>query len=400
MDIQELGRYQLGEILAADEISTLYTVANLPHLTIRVYAAFLDEDASYKSRFHSILERTAQLHHPHILRLHDYGMERDLSYLVAPRLAQPLSLIPPASLDLAQKLTILEQIAAALDTAHSQGLAHGRLNLDSIWLDEDNHAYLTNFGMGDLLQETYHLLGQKRPINTPAFTAPESHQRTSNSPASDRYALAVLAYYLLSGHYPFGKEAPHSPLTPITHHKPQLPATLDPIFQKSLHPSSPAPYPDAQTFINAIKTALVAQLPTQMDTPGPQAPLSIPRPLRTPLWFIRRLGCSLMVVIWLLLMASPCLFVTVLVRGEATYNFSDKPGHQIRLFRVQSDTALGFGLSLGTLKNEKDGDFCVLTQVRYLLIEGETENVNYCQCYDDNGPNAAIVNAQCQIIEK
>lgn len=89
-----------------------------------------------------------------------------------------------------------------------------------------------------------------------------------------------------------------------------------------------------------------------------------------------------MIVVWMLLMLSPCLLLTVIVRGEATLPLSDKPGHEIRLFKVFEDDVRGFGLSWGNTQegNSKD-NVCVKTQVRYFTWQGSGENVDFCLCY-------------------
>lgn len=98
--------------------------------------------------------------------------------------------------------------------------------------------------------------------------------------------------------------------------------------------------------------------------------------------YLRRLGCFIIFVVWLICMMMPCFFVTLMVENEVVHQWSDRPGHEVRVFRLEDPDTQGFGLSWSSLKNEADnGDYCVSTTTRFLVWEGEAENRGYCECY-------------------
>jgi hypothetical protein len=118
----------------------------------------------------------------------------------------------------------------------------------------------------------------------------------------------------------------------------------------------------------------------------------------------RRIGCLSMLIVWFVLMLSPCLLLTVIVRGEATLPLSDKPGHQIRMFKVFEDDVRGFGLSWGSAEQgDSSDDVCIKSHVRYFTWQGSGENVDFCQCYshvDDDWIAGTSVDNMCNPSQK
>ena len=128
-------------------------------------------------------------------------------------------------------------------------------------------------------------------------------------------------------------------------------------------------------------------------------------PYRTPLGnFVRRCSCVGGLLFWVVLFITPCIcFVPLFVNGEVSLAYGGRPGQEIRLFRVSENTARGLGFSWGSIDFENDdGSYCVQTEVRYLLWEGDAENVGFCQCYvglgDDQWDLAASYENDCNKI--
>jgi hypothetical protein len=99
---------------------------------------------------------------------------------------------------------------------------------------------------------------------------------------------------------------------------------------------------------------------------------------------LRRLGCGLVIAVWLVVMLLPCLLVTLLVQKELVIKRSDIPEDEYRLFILENQDERGFGLSRGSIVTggEDTGEVCIITRVNYLLWEGEAENKVYCDCYE------------------
>lgn len=118
---------------------------------------------------------------------------------------------------------------------------------------------------------------------------------------------------------------------------------------------------------------IVPPADTPPETPPP------PTRRRGPLG---RLGCALGLLVWLVLILSPCLVFTLATQGEITVTVGGAPGQSARLWLVMEANERGLGLSLPTAQTSAEGDaVCVQTDVRYLLWQGQAESVSYCECY-------------------
>jgi hypothetical protein len=138
----------------------------------------------------------------------------------------------------------------------------------------------------------------------------------------------------------------------------------------------------------------------QADTSDLEVPI-----YRTPLSNLtRRCCCAGGLLFWIVLFITPCVcFVPLFVNSEVTLSYGGRPGQEVRLFRVSEDEARGFGLSWGNIDIENDDNsYCVQTEVRYLIWEGEATNVGFCQCYiqvtDDEWNIAASFEDSCDSI--
>ena len=116
---------------------------------------------------------------------------------------------------------------------------------------------------------------------------------------------------------------------------------------------------------------------------------STARPQRGPL---ARLGCGVALVIWGLLLLTPCFFITLAVRGEISLDTGPAPEQRLRIWLIMEADERGIGIS--TTSSQQQAELtCIQTDVRFVLWEGEAEPVSYCQCYD-HPPDSDIWNLQ------
>jgi tetratricopeptide (TPR) repeat protein len=153
----------------------------------------------------------------------------------------------------------LEQAAAAIDAAHRQGIVHRDIKPANLLLDGAGNVHVADFGIAsaaglDSLTLTGTVLG------TAGYLSPEQARGEQAGPASDSYALAVVAYELLSGERPFANESPtaeaiahaNAPVPPI----PGLPREVTAVFQRALAKDPAARYPSATEFVAALRSAV------------------------------------------------------------------------------------------------------------------------------------------------
>ena len=199
--IEEIGRGGMASVYRARQSNINRVVA------IKVLPRSLLHDPSFYERFIREVDLVAHLEHPHILPIYDYG-EVDgmpyiaMRYLAGGSMAQWLRRGLPALDKLTKPLT---QIASALDYAHQQGVIHRDLKPGNILLDENDNAYLSDFGIARVLDSN---LTGSAIIGTPAYMSPEQANGHPLDARSDIYSLGVVLFELVTGREPYEAETP------------------------------------------------------------------------------------------------------------------------------------------------------------------------------------------------
>ncbi|GHO83356.1 WD40 repeat domain-containing serine/threonine protein kinase [Dictyobacter formicarum] len=202
---QQIGHYHLTRLLGHGGFADVYLGE---HIYLGTCAAIkiLDTQLSPDEveHFRQEARLIAQLEHPHIVRVLDFGVEDNMPFLVmsyAPhgslRQRYPKgTMLPPGLV-----VVFVKQIASALHVAHSARLIHRDIKPENILLGRNDEILLSDFGLAIVTQSSSH--NQLRDVSgTIAYMAPEQ-ARGKPLPASDQYALAIMAYEWLSGKRPF-----------------------------------------------------------------------------------------------------------------------------------------------------------------------------------------------------
>ncbi|WAC93197.1 serine/threonine-protein kinase [Mycobacterium sp. Aquia_213] len=253
--IELLGRGGMGEVWRAHDTSTNRTVA------IKLLPPQLAQDQTFVQRFRREAEAAAQLNSPHVVPIHDYG-EIDGRLFVNMRLIEGRDLqqvIGDGPLDPARAVRIVEQVARALHAAHKIGLVHRDVKPSNILLDEDDFAYLIDFGIARGADQT-RMTGTGGVIGSWPYMSPERLRAGQVDARSDVYALACVLYECLTGDTPFAGDNTEQQITAhfmeppprpsIT--DPKVPATLDPVIANGM-----AKDPD-QRYATTIELATAA----------------------------------------------------------------------------------------------------------------------------------------------
>jgi serine/threonine protein kinase len=174
----------------------------LPHSTLDVEA-----QKNFYHRFLREAKAASQLDHPHVLSIYSYGQHEGLPYIVMPympggTLSEYVAHDGPLSFRAAQQY--LEQIASALDYAHTNGCVHCDVKPANILLDGEGQALLTDFGIVRLQADDGHPLKSAEALmGTPDYLSPEQALGQALDSRSDIYSLAVTLFFLLAGSPPF-----------------------------------------------------------------------------------------------------------------------------------------------------------------------------------------------------
>lgn len=161
-------------------------------------------------RFREEARFGAQLVHPNIVTVHDFGEHEGLAYLVmeivdGPTLAEMLA--NRGQFDPGTVHDVLLQLASALEVAHRVGIIHRDLKPANVLMGPDGTVKLMDFGIarsvdGGVLTSTGQVLG------TAQYLSPEQAMGSAVGPATDVYALGILAHEMLTGAKPFDRGTP------------------------------------------------------------------------------------------------------------------------------------------------------------------------------------------------
>lgn len=325
--MSSIGRTQLGKYLIVREVgrggmAVVYEGFDpvlKRRVAIKVLAPHLTWDQEFVKRFLHEAQTAAQMNHPNIVQIYDIGQEADLYYLVMEYLSgvSLRDLIRERGrMSYTQVVDILHQLASALDYANGQGVVHRDVKPANVMITPEGKAKLTDFGIAKAASQT-RLTATGIVLGTPEYMAPEQVAQGEFTSATDRYALAVVAYEMLSGHVPFQADTTvtlfyrivHEPPPPLRVWLPDLPNEVDNVLARALAKDPKARYPTARAFVAALESALADQEVERQETrtavlEAPRHSASkpvLPRPARRPLsqWAWTAVGLGLVVLLLL-----------------------------------------------------------------------------------------------------
>lgn len=272
--LQRIGRGGMGEVWLAEDPRLRRQVA------IKTLPLRNQGDNEYLQRFEREARAAANLNHPHILPVHDFGEQRlsdgqSITYLVMPyvpggSLSERITWLMNNDQSMPQQeaLQYLAQAADAIDYAHAQGVIHRDIKPANMLLRADNWLLLADFGIARMLTELDRLTQTGTGVGTPEYMAPEQAQGHAVA-ASDNYSLAVIAYQLFTGRVPFKADTPYattiqhimSPPPPPRQINPTLSLAVEQILLRGLVKDPAQRAPSARIFVNALQQAAASTPP-------------------------------------------------------------------------------------------------------------------------------------------
>ena len=221
----------MGEVYRATDAVLEREVA------IKVLHASLAGDRGFVDRFRREARAAANLNHPNIVAVHDWGAVDGIYYmvmeLVAGRSLREL-LNTEGSLAPAQAADVLLQALSALDLAHRRGIVHRDIKPENMIVTRDGTVKVADFGLARAYADA-HVTEFGTVTGTVPYLSPEQLQGEPADPRTDLYALGIVAYELLTGHLPFTGETPmavgyrhiHERVPPPSRRNPAVPPELD-----------------------------------------------------------------------------------------------------------------------------------------------------------------------------
>jgi eukaryotic-like serine/threonine-protein kinase len=222
-------------------------------------------------RFRREIRVAARLQHPHIVPVLQTGEADGLPYFTMPFVkgeSLRVRLQQRDALPLSEVLSILSDVAKALEYAHAQGVVHRDIKPDNVLL-AGNAAVVTDFGIAKALSASKTLATGTTltevgtSLGTPAYMAPEQAAADpSTDHRADIYAFGILAYELLAGHPPFAGRTPQQLLTaqlaerpvPIASMRPDVPPALADLVMRCLEKNADDRPQSAAALVRTLET--------------------------------------------------------------------------------------------------------------------------------------------------
>lgn len=173
-------------------------------VAIKQIRAELASQPEFIRRFEAEAHLVARIEHPHIVPLIDFWRDPDSAYLVMRSLKGGTleRLLDDGPLSIEQTLTLAHQVGGALGAAHAVGVIHRDVKTANILFDEQNNAFLTDFGIA---LEAANSSGPEAALSpgSPLYASPEQIRRERLGPEADVFSLGVVIFECLSGSLPF-----------------------------------------------------------------------------------------------------------------------------------------------------------------------------------------------------
>jgi len=248
-------------------------------VAVKVLARHLIADTQALARFNREAEIISQLEHPHIVQILDFDTtEQGEPYIVMELLkGESLSdrLERDGCLSIADSARIVHQAASGLFAAHQASIVHRDLKPANIFLTtmlgQGSLVKLLDFGISKRVGVGRSLTGEFDVLGTPDYMAPEQAlgKTASVDHRGDQYALAVIAFEMLSGQTPFSgsdlmevlQKVVSVPAPPVERFAPHVSAAVGAVLQRGLEKNPLARYPTVLDFALAFSTACENSLP-------------------------------------------------------------------------------------------------------------------------------------------
>ena len=277
---QSLGRYHILEQLGEGGMATVYKAFDTRlerNVAVKVILPQKQQSEKFLKRFEREAKALAQLSHPNIVKVLDYGEHEGMPYLVMEylpggtlkqKLGQPIPWQEAAR--------SLAPITRALEYAHQQKIVHRDVKPSNILLTQSGEPMLSDFGVAKILEaeETVDLTGTGVGVGTPEYMAPEQGMGKVVDYRADIYALGVVFYELVTGRKPYRADTPMAvmlkkmtdPLPRPSQFVRDLPEAVENVLLKALARQPADRYLDMSLFAEALDKLAQGRLPKSIPS--------------------------------------------------------------------------------------------------------------------------------------
>lgn len=287
-------RYQLDERIGSGGMAMVFRATDLMlerQVAIKLLRTDYSGDENFRERFRQEAKAAANLTHPNIVTVYDFGLDAGRLYII-------MEYVPGADLKsmiqqrgrftMDEALPLMIQACAGIGYAHRSGLVHCDVKPQNMLITPDWRLKVVDFGIARVLATISPEEKTEVVWGSPQYFSPEQAAGGAPSPASDVYSLGVVMYEMLTGRPPFtaptaeelGRAHRDDPVPSPRKHNPTIPAQLEQILLKVLSKEPSQRYRTADQLGRVLITiAEQSETDTSLHAPLEE---DIPEPVYTP----------------------------------------------------------------------------------------------------------------------
>lgn len=289
-------RYELHRRLARGGMSDVYLARDLlldRPVAVKVLFPEFAKDPKFVERFRREAKAAANLTHPNIVNVYDWGQQGEtyfivMEYVEGRSLAEIIRADGP--LDGRRAAEIATDIAAALSFAHRNGVVHRDIKPGNVLVSPQGQVKVADFGIAQAMTSTTHLTQAGSVMGTATYFSPEQAQGKPVDPRSDLYSLGCVLYETLTGEPPFSGDTPvaiaykHVQDTPVppTQLNPRVPQPLQAITLQLLAKDPSARYASADDLRGDLARYLEGHKVAAVIPPAAAAGATVAAPAMPP----------------------------------------------------------------------------------------------------------------------
>ena len=222
-------RYEILEILGEGGMAFVYKARDMQlerFVAIKTLKPNYVNQETFVDRFKREAKTAANLNHPNIVQIFDWGIEEEpyfvMEYIEGNTLTSIIS--SKKTISLSDVLFIGAQVANGLQAAHLQGLVHRDIKPGNIMITPSGKVKVTDFGIVSIQDEESDITKTGSILGTASYISPEQAQGKAVSVGSDLYSLGTVLYELITGSPPFEADTPIATATKHLTEKPEKPS--------------------------------------------------------------------------------------------------------------------------------------------------------------------------------